>query len=206
MQEHLFQQILRWIRVGPCLGAKPCGIIISVGLPQKWNSRRLPQWFVHVVSFLSLIFLSISVGSSKGAASDSLCSAFSHKHTVKRERKILKQLQKCKSKKKELRNCCKRKKEKVAKKWQPNAELFKDNIGGPRKRYLLWWEFLRSIFKRIDNTIIIVLVSAVRQRESVVYIYFTLFYIPFPIGHYRISSRVPCAISKSLLSYLFYIE
>ena len=99
-QEHLFQEILRWIRVGLCLDPKPCGIIISVGLPQKWNTRRLPQWFAHVVSFLSLIFLSISVGSSKGAASDSLCSAFSHKHTVKRGRKILKQPQKCRSKKK----------------------------------------------------------------------------------------------------------
>lgn len=103
-QEHLFQQILRWIRVGLCLDPKPCGIIISVGLPQKWNSRRLPQWFVHVVSFLSLIFLSISVGSSKGAASDSLCSAFSHKHTVKRGRKILKQPQKCRSKKKKKKS------------------------------------------------------------------------------------------------------
>lgn len=62
---------------------------------------------------------------------------------------------------------------------------------------------LRSIFKRIDNTIIIVLVSAIQQRESVIHTYSTLFYILFPIGHYRISSKIPCVISKSLLSHLF---
>ena len=128
------------MRVGLCLDPKPCGIvIISVGLLQKGNTRGLPQWFAQVglVSFLSLIFLSISVGLPKGAASDSLFSAFPHKHTGKRGKKTTKATTEMQVERKGLRNCCTRKEVKVAKRRQPNAEIFKDNSGVQRKRYLL---------------------------------------------------------------------
>lgn len=126
-QEHLFQEILRWIRVGLCLDPKPYGIIITicVGLTYKGNPGGC-------LNDLSSGHVSISFSDtgkhqcwiSLRAASDSLCCAFSQKHTGKQENKtkhskLLKQPQKCMSEWKWLRNCCKRQEGKVAKRWQP---------------------------------------------------------------------------------------
>ena len=54
----------------------------------------------------------------------------------------------------------------------------------------------------------VVLVSGVWQSESVIHIHRStlLFFIFFShIGHYRVLSRVPCAIQQVPISYLFYI-
>ena len=54
----------------------------------------------------------------------------------------------------------------------------------------------------------VVLVSGVQQSESVIHIHIsTLFFFRLfsHIGHYRVLSRVPCAIQQVLISYLFYI-
>ena len=52
----------------------------------------------------------------------------------------------------------------------------------------------------------VVLVSAVQQSESVIYIYPLFFRFFSHIGDYRVLSRVPCAIQQVLISYLFYIQ
>ena len=52
----------------------------------------------------------------------------------------------------------------------------------------------------------VVLVLGVQQSESVIHIS-TLFFRFFShIDHYRVLSRVPCAIQQVLISYLFYIQ
>ena len=54
----------------------------------------------------------------------------------------------------------------------------------------------------------VVLVTGVQKSESVIYIYiYPLFFRFFSYtGHYRVLSRVPCAIQQVLISYLFYIQ
>ena len=50
------------------------------------------------------------------------------------------------------------------------------------------------------------LVSGVQQVESVIHRHiYTLRFVSH-IGHYRVLSRVPCAIQYVLISYLFYIR
>ena len=54
----------------------------------------------------------------------------------------------------------------------------------------------------------VVLVSGVQQSELVIHIHIsTVFFLRFfsHIGHYRVLSRVACAIQQVLISYLFYI-
>ena len=50
------------------------------------------------------------------------------------------------------------------------------------------------------------LVSAVQQSESVIHYIYPLFFRFFShIGHYRVLSRVPCAIQQVLISYLCFL-
>ena len=67
--------------------------------------------------------------------------------------------------------------------------------------------FLKKIF---FNWILVdlqrVLVSGVQQSDSVIHIRVpTVFSFFSHMGHYRILSRVPCAIQQILINYLFYI-
>ena len=51
----------------------------------------------------------------------------------------------------------------------------------------------------------VVLVSGVQQVESVMHIHIYSLRFVSDIGHYKVVSRVPCAIQEVLISYLFYI-
>ena len=53
----------------------------------------------------------------------------------------------------------------------------------------------------------VVLVSGVQHSDSVIHIHILIFFRLFShIDYYRILSRVPCAIQKVLVVYLFYIQ
>ena len=55
--------------------------------------------------------------------------------------------------------------------------------------------FFFLIFIRVELIYNVVLVSAVQQSESVIHITISTLFRFFPhIGHYRVLSRVPCAI------------
>ena len=60
------------------------------------------------------------------------------------------------------------------------------------------------------------LISALQQSDAVIFVYILVLYVNIyvssfiftfcsHIGHYRMLSRVPCAIQSVLVSYLFYI-
>ena len=69
------------------------------------------------------------------------------------------------------------------------------------------YRFLKLIFIGVQLIYNVVLVSAVQQSESAkLYIYPRFFRFFSHIGHYRVLSRVPCAIPQVLISYLFYIQ
>ena len=52
----------------------------------------------------------------------------------------------------------------------------------------------------------VVLVSGVKQSDSVTYIHiFILFQIFFHVSYYRVWNGVPCAIQHILVYYLFYM-
>ena len=64
-------------------------------------------------------------------------------------------------------------------------------------------EFSFYIFIGVQLIYSTVVVSGVQQSESVIHIPTLRFFSD--IGHYRLLSRVPCAIQSVLISYLFYI-
>ena len=92
---------------------------------------------------------------------------------------------------------------------QPRSELSPGGI----------WHYLETLFFFNYWSIVNLhcCVSAVWQSESVIHMdghIATLFFFFFKdsfrffshIGHYRVLSRVPCAIQQVLISYLFYIS
>ena len=69
------------------------------------------------------------------------------------------------------------------------------------------FKLFKKVFIGVQLIYNVALVSSVQQSESVIHIHISLFFRFFShIGHYRVLSRVPCAIQQVLISYLFYIQ
>ena len=67
--------------------------------------------------------------------------------------------------------------------------------------------FLKLIFVGVDLLYSIVLVSAVQQSGSAIWLYVPpLFWIPSHLAYHRALGKVSCAIQQVLISYLFYTQ